>query len=406
MLSRTVPANRNPSCGTTPSWLAQRLLRHVAKVDAVDRDAALDRVVEAGEELRDRRLARARVADEGDRRPGGDVEVDSVQHLGARRRSRSGRPRSGRGPRSGRAPGVRLVADLGLLVHHVHDLVERRDRREERVVELRELLDGVEEVRQVEDEREERADREAAAEDEIAAVAEHDRGRERREEVDEREVEPVQEDRLLVRLAVVRVDLAEVPLVRPLAPERLDDAHATDVLGERRRDEAEPLPNCAVGAGRADAEERRCDQHQRQHGQRREREPPVEEEEDDRRAEQEERALDERRHAVGYELVERLDVVRQPADDHARAVALVEAEREPLQVPEELVSEVGQDPLARPAGEVRLRRARSEVQHSRHNEEHDDDRQDVQVVLLDPWSIAILARYGGASAVAVAARRR
>ena len=76
---------------------------------------------------------------------------------------------------------------------------------------------------------------------------------------------------------------------------------------------------------------------------------------------EEERALDERRHAVGHELVERLDVVRQPADDHARAVALVEAEREPLQVAEELVAQVGEDALARPAGEVRLRGARPEV---------------------------------------------
>ncbi len=160
----------------------------------------------------------------------------------------------------------------------------------------------------------------------MTAVADDDCRRERREEVDEREVEPVEDDGLLVRLPVVRVDLAEDPLVRPLAPERLDHAHATDVLGERRRHEAEPFPNCPVGARRVDAEEGRCDEHERHHRQRREREPPVEEEEDHRRAEQEERALDERRHAVGYELVERLDVVREPADDDARPVALVVAE--------------------------------------------------------------------------------
>ena len=82
-------------------------------------------------------------------------------------------------------------------------------------------------------------------------------------------------------------------------------------------------------------------------------------------AEEEERALDERRHAVGDELVERLDVVRQPADDDAGAVALVVAERELLEVPEERVAEVGEDALARPAGEVRLRRARHEVQRRR-----------------------------------------
>ena len=67
------------------------------------------------------------------------------------------------------------------------------------------------------------------------------------------------------------------------------------------------------------------------------------------------RVLDERRDAVGDELVERLDVVREPADDHAGAVPLVEAEREALQVAEELVAEVGEHALAGPAGEVRLR---------------------------------------------------
>ena len=53
---------------------------------------------------------------------------------------------------------------------------------------------------------------------------------------------------------------------------------------------------------------------------------------------EQERVLDERRHAVGHELVERVDVVRQAADDHAGAVPLVVAEREPLQVAEELAA--------------------------------------------------------------------
>ena len=50
------------------------------------------------------------------------------------------------------------------------------------------------------------------------------------------------------------------------------------------------------------------------------------------------RVLDERGDSVGDELVERLDVVRDPADQHAGAVALVEAERQALQVPEEVVA--------------------------------------------------------------------
>ena len=194
-----------------PELAAQRVLRHVAQVVAVDRDPALGRVVEARDQLRDRRLAGAGVADERDGRAGRDVEIEPVQHL------RELRPvaeadvrRSGRGPSiRGSSRASSGVDDLRLLVEHADDLVERRDRGEERVVELRELLDRVEEVREVEREGEERAGRHVAVVDEPAAVAEHDRGRRRREQVDDREVDPVQDDRLVVRVAVAVVDAVE-----------------------------------------------------------------------------------------------------------------------------------------------------------------------------------------------------
>src|SRR5204862_2555058 len=64
-----------------PQLPAQRRLRHVAKVDAVDGDRALPRVVEAREELRDGRLPRTGVADERRRGSRRDVEVDAVEHL-------------------------------------------------------------------------------------------------------------------------------------------------------------------------------------------------------------------------------------------------------------------------------------------------------------------------------------
>ena len=148
---------------------------------------------------------------------------------------------------------VRRVHDLGLLVEDGDDPVERGGRGEERVVELRELLHRVEEVREVEREGEQRPDREAPVDDERAAEAEHDRRRDRREHVDGGEVEAVQDDRLVVRLAVALVDAAEGRLARRLARERLHDAHARDVLGERRRDEPEALAHAPVRAVRADS---------------------------------------------------------------------------------------------------------------------------------------------------------
>ena len=81
--------------------------------------------------------------------------------------------------------------------------------REEGVVELRELLDRVEEVREVEREGEQGAGGHLAVVDEPAPVAEDDRDRDRREQVDGGEVDPVQDDGLVVRGAVALVDAVE-----------------------------------------------------------------------------------------------------------------------------------------------------------------------------------------------------
>ena len=303
-----------------PELAAERGLGDVAEVEPVDRDPAVRRVVEAREQLRDRRLARAGVADERDGRARGDVEVDPVQHLVAAAVREPDALEADVSGDLGQVSRARAVDHLGLLVEDLGDLVERGGRREERAVELRELLDGVEEVLHVEHEGEEGADRQRPREVQVAAVAEHDRERDRREQVDEREVEAAVEDGLLVRLAVVVADLAEAARVRALARERLDDPHAGDVLGERRRDEAEALADVAVRPRGVLAEEERADAHRRDHGQRREREPPVEDEEKRPRCRSASACSDEAGDAVGDELVERLDVVRQPADDHARAV--------------------------------------------------------------------------------------
>ena len=81
MFSATVPGEEEALLRDDAELAAQRRLRDVVQVEAVDRDPAVRRLVEAREQLRDRRLAGAGVADERDGRPGGDVEVDPVQHL-------------------------------------------------------------------------------------------------------------------------------------------------------------------------------------------------------------------------------------------------------------------------------------------------------------------------------------
>ena len=69
---------------------------------------------------------------------------------------------------------------------------------------------------------------------------------------------------------------------------------------------------------------------------------------------------------------------------HAGAVALVEAERQALEVPEELVAQVGEHALARPAGEVRLRRACDEADEAGGDEQR---RRSSASAVRSPFSI-------------------
>jgi hypothetical protein len=93
--------------------------------------------------------------------------------------------------------------------------------------------------------------------------------------------------------------------------------------------------------------------------------------------------LEERHDSVGDERVECLDVVRDAADHDAGTDARVEAERERLQVAEQLHAQVLQRALADPTGQVRLRGGcRPRDDRGEHEQDHDAvERRGV--VLLD-----------------------
>ena len=80
-----VSEKRNESSNTTPMLRRSDCERDVAHVDAVDRDAARVHVVEARQQQADRRLARARAADERDRLARRDRESEVAQHRFGRR---------------------------------------------------------------------------------------------------------------------------------------------------------------------------------------------------------------------------------------------------------------------------------------------------------------------------------
>src|SRR2546427_6699949 len=80
MLYSMVSLNNTVSCGTMPID-AQRRLRDVAQVLAVDRDAAAVDIVETEQQPRQGRLAGAAVADHGGGGAGGNGEIDAEQDL-------------------------------------------------------------------------------------------------------------------------------------------------------------------------------------------------------------------------------------------------------------------------------------------------------------------------------------
>ena len=158
---------------------AEHGVGQLPQVDPVQRDPARARVVEPAEQPRDRRLARAGLAHQGDRLPGRDVQVEPGQHevvpVAEGHRLEPHPPPRG-GPRPvprGQRPRLGRLGHRGVLLEHAGDLLQARGRGLEDVVELRHVLQRVEEPLQVEQEGGQDADLEAPVDREQPAEAEH-----------------------------------------------------------------------------------------------------------------------------------------------------------------------------------------------------------------------------------------
>ena len=162
-------------------------------------------------------------------------------------------------------------------------------------------------------------------------------------------------------------------VVAALLREHAHDAHARQRLLQVGGDLGDLLARGAVGVGADDPEGDRADAEHGEDEEGQQRELPVEPEQDAGGAEQRERGAEQRHDPVGDELVERLHVVGQARDDHAGLAARVEADRERLQVREQLQAQVLQHALADPADEVGLRVGRAPVDQRRDDEADDDE---------------------------------
>ena len=168
-----------------------------------------------------------------------------------------------------------------------------------------------------------------------------------------------------------------------LLPESAHDPDAGERLLEVGRNQRDLLPREPVGTGGSDPEGHAANQQHREHRERDKREPGVEEEEDDGRAYEGERRGEERDDSVRDELVERLDVVGQPGDQHPRLVARVEPDRQRLKVGEDARAKVLQRALADPAHQVGLGIGGGPVDRGCADERHKDPRERARVARSD-----------------------
>ncbi len=343
---------------------AQLGLPHVAQIHAVDLDRAIVDLVEAREQVDDRGLARTGRADERDALTGPSVERHVVDDLRAGHvAERDVIERDVALHRRGRPARGRVVA-LGGCVEDLEDALGSGQSSLERVVEVGDLPQRLHEVLTVVHERRDDADadqpveREPSTEpdeDDHEEVPEHGRERHQKQRV------RVGRDARSIDALVLRAERRDGGIV---ALERGDDLLTRERLLHRPVERAEMLLQLAEAAPREDGDEAREAQHDRHDEQRCEREPTIEHEHRDDDADHRHDARDQRRDVLRDRLVDRVDVVGEPAHQIARRVTIEVRHRQRLEMPEEIVAQATQRALRDPGHEparARVERVRDHV---------------------------------------------
>ena len=280
--------------------------------------------------------------------------------------------------------GARLLRDRGRHLEQPHDLRERGEALPELPEPFREAPDRVEELDQVEDEGGDRPERDLAVLVHRRGGEQHDdqrrrlRKRQKGEQPDVHERRPPPGTNL-------RLAARAIPLERALlAPERLHDAHAGEPLLQRRQRLGDAIANRVVRTAGAVVEAPTRRHKDRERDERDRGELGGEEDERHHGEDDLERAAHDLHQGLSDELVQGLHVRGQPRNEHARAFALVEAERQCLQLVERGDTQRMQEPLAGSRSEQDLCAHDEGLQGG---EAEEDDRRDVEgmgVVLLDP----------------------
>ncbi len=246
--------------------VTHRLERAVAHVGAVDADAALLHVVEAGEEQAHRRLPRARRAHEGDGLAGGHVEREVTQHRLGAQVPVGDVVEVDPGGGGGQRGGVGLLGDERVGVEQLEDpfgagarLLGDRDHP-------REHADRREELHQVGGERQERPDADLPLDRQPAAEREHAHLAERGNRLQRRRVTRLEPYRPHPRAVQALGGVGEAGQLAVLLAEALHDPHAADRLVDDARDLTGALERVPLRGEHRLAQPQRHEE-QRGHGQ-------------------------------------------------------------------------------------------------------------------------------------------
>jgi len=242
---------------------AVRAQLDLAQVVPVDPHRAAVGVVEARDELRQRRLAAAGLADERDAATLGHVQVDVVQDV-LRAVGEADVIEIDTPVDAAELAGALRVPDLRLGVEDRADLDHRRRRGLQLPVHIRELLQRLEDQLHDEQRGDQRSDLDRAAREQLGTDDQNRGGRDIAHQLDRREEDREELLHSNVRCAVGGVQLVELLLERALAVERLDHCHARHRLGQLRRDPGDPLAHGQQRRVRRDLEPAGQDQRRRQ----------------------------------------------------------------------------------------------------------------------------------------------
>jgi hypothetical protein len=266
----------------------------------------------------------------------------------------------------------------GAFVEDAGELLQGGGRGLERVVELRQLLHRLEEPPQVQQERRQHADLQLAVDGPGAAVEQHDGDGDVAEQPDARAVDRDQPERAFVGPPVRVVDPREDRLVARLAAERVDGADAAERLDEVHDDQRHRLAAAPVRGRGVAPEPPRQPQQRREAGQRHEPERQVEQQDDDADADDRQHRGDQAVEAGVEQLVDGVDVGRQPGDGPARGVGLVERQAQPLEVVEHPLPQVEQHRLADAPRHDEERPPQPRLRRRGHEQQHDDGDEGVR----------------------------